>query len=295
MLQLKEKLLRYSENKELLQMFYNGVENELEILNIHLKSIEADILAGLYVPDDKTIEEALEDHRFESDRSTFDEVLPLINGLNIHIDKIPSYPYKIYDRDGEYEATEYLYDYQDVLQLVKELDHFTYFVTMVYIAQNMENYEVWSGIALRVKKVLRQLNIKIPNYGKKVFVAMSFNDELKELRKQLCEGIEANGFKPVIIDSKEHNNQIVPEIFYEIERAEFVIADLTHHKAGVYYEAGYAKGIGKQVIFTCRKDEFEKRHFDVAQTNTIVWESEYELNRKLSSRVEAMYLLEEVR
>lgn len=276
-------------------MFYNGVENELEILNIHLKSIEADILAGLYIQDDNTVEEELEEHKFESDRSTFDEILPLINGLNINIDKIPSYPYKIYNEDEEYETTEYFYDYQDVLQLFKELDHFTYFVTMIYIAQNMENYEVWSGIAKRVKQVLRQLNIKIPNYGKRVFVAMSFNEELKELRKQLCIVIEANGFKPVIIDSKEHNNQIVPEIFYEIERAEFVIADLTHHKAGVYYEAGYAKGVGKQVIFTCRKDEFEKRHFDVAQTNTIVWESEYELNRKLSSRIEAMYLLEEVR
>lgn len=295
MFQLKEKLLHYSENKELLQMFYNGVENELEILNIHLKSIEADILAGLYIQDDNTVEEELEEHKFESDRSTFDEILPLINGLNINIDKIPSYPYKIYSEDEEYETTEYFYDYQDVLQLFKELDHFTYFVTMIYIAQNMENYEVWSGIAKRVKQVLRQLNIKIPNYGKRVFVAMSFNEELKELRKQLCIVIEANGFKPVIIDSKEHNNQIVPEIFYEIERAEFVIADLTHHKAGVYYEAGYAKGVGKQVIFTCRKDEFEKRHFDVAQTNTIVWESEYELNRKLSSRIEAMYLLEEVR
>ncbi|HDR6387790.1 hypothetical protein [Bacillus cereus] len=295
MFQLKEKLLHYSENKELLQMFYNGVENELEILNIHLKSIEADILAGLYIQDDNTVEEELEEHKFESDRSTFDEILPLINGLNINIDKIPSYPYKIYNEDEEYETTEYFYDYQDVLQLFKELDHFTYFVTMIYIAQNMENYEVWSGIAKRVKQVLRQLNIKIPNYGKRVFVAMSFNEELKELRKQLCIVIEANGFKPVIIDSKEHNNQIVPEIFYEIERAEFVIADLTHHKAGVYYEAGYAKGVGKQVIFTCRKDEFEKRHFDVAQTNTIVWESEYELNRKLSSRIEAMYLLEEVR
>ncbi|MEK4814581.1 MULTISPECIES: hypothetical protein [Bacillus] len=295
MFQLKEKLLHYSENKELLQMFYNGVENELEILNVHLKSIEADILAGLYIQDDNTVEEELEEHKFESDRSTFDEILPLINGLNINIDKIPSYPYKIYNEDEEYETTEYFYDYQDVLQLFKELDHFTYFVTMIYIAQNMENYEVWSGIAKRVKQVLRQLNIKIPNYGKRVFVAMSFNEELKELRKQLCIVIEANGFKPVIIDSKEHNNQIVPEIFYEIERAEFVIADLTHHKAGVYYEAGYAKGVGKQVIFTCRKDEFEKRHFDVAQTNTIVWESEYELNRKLSSRIEAMYLLEEVR
>lgn len=258
MFQLKEKLLHYSENKELLQMFYNGVENELEILNVHLKSIEADILAGLYIQDDNTVEEELEEHKFESDRSTFDEILPLINGLNINIDKIPSYPYKIYNEDEEYETTEYFYDYQDVLQLFKELDHFTYFVTMIYIAQNMENYEVWSGIAKRVKQVLRQLNIKIPNYGKRVFVAMSFNEELKELRKQLCIVIEANGFKPVIIDSKEHNNQIVPEIFYEIERAEFVIADLTHHKAGVYYEAGYAKGVGKQVIFTCRKDEFEK-------------------------------------
>ena len=46
-------------------------------------------------------------------------------------------------------------------------------------------------------------------------------------------------FKPH--SEEEHNNQIVPEIFYEIRQSNYIIADLTGHRNGVYYEAGYAE------------------------------------------------------
>ncbi|WP_052059881.1 hypothetical protein [Lysinibacillus fusiformis] len=295
MLQLKEKLMHYSEQHDLLKSFRNSMENELKYLEITLNSIEDDI-RKIYSSSSKSEEEIfqhLEEHRFECDRSTFDEVLPILNGLNISFDEIPRYPFKEQITE-DYEETVYYYDYKDILSRLKELDDYMYLVTMIYIYQNFDNYEIWAGIPNRVKSVLRQLNIKIPNYGKTVFIAMSFNEELLGLRGALCSVLESNGFKPIIIDSKEHNNQIVPEIFFEINKAEFVIVDLTDHRTGVYYEAGYAKGVGKEVIFTCKKDDFANRHFDVAQTNTIVWENENQLKQKLDARIEAMYLLETV-
>lgn len=120
---------------------------------------------------------------------------------------------------------------------------------------------------------------------------MSFDEDLKVVREYISKVIKDEGLTPLLIDSKEHNNQIVPEIFSEIDKAKFVIADLTHHKTGVYYEAGYAKGKGKEVIFTCSRADFENRHFDVAQTNTIVWETPVELSERLAKRIEAMTLL----
>ena len=88
------------------------------------------------------------------------------------------------------------------------------------------------------------------------------------VRDSIKRAIEDAGYLPVIIDEKEHNNQIVPEIFYEIKNSKFIVADLCGHRNGVYYEAGYAKGLGKEVILTCRQSDFDKKHFDVAQQST---------------------------
>jgi hypothetical protein len=50
-----------------------------------------------------------------------------------------------------------------------------------------------------------------------------------------------------------------------------VVADFTGQRGGVYFEAGLAFGLSKQVIWTVRKDEVSKLHFDTRQFNHIVW------------------------
>lgn len=112
--------------------------------------------------------------------------------------------------------------------------------------------------------------------------------KITSAREVIMRVIEDKGYKAMVIDEKEHNEQIVPQIFEEIHKAEFIIADLTGHRNGVYYEAGFAKGLGKEVIFTCSADDFEKSHFDVKQINTIKWKDIWELEGKLSKRLEAM-------
>ena len=94
-----------------------------------------------------------------------------------------------------------------------------------------------------------------------------------------------------VIDEKEHNNQIVPEIFYEIERSKFMVVDVTYPNYGAYYEAGYAQALGKQVIICCRENEFRnadtRPHFDISQKSMIVWKDETELIERLKRRIEA--------
>lgn len=118
-----------------------------------------------------------------------------------------------------------------------------------------------------------------------VFVAMWFDNTMLGAREAIKRAVEECGYQLRIIDEKEHNNQIVPEIFYEIKQSRFVIADLTGHRSGVYYEAGFAEGIGKQVILTCRITDFQDRHFDVAQKSTIQWKDEAELQERLTKRI----------
>jgi len=60
----------------------------------------------------------------------------------------------------------------------------------------------------------------------------------------------------------EHNEKIDDLIVAEIRKSGLVVADFTGDRGGVYFEAGYARGLGLPVIWPCRKDWLEKLHFD---------------------------------
>ena len=81
----------------------------------------------------------------------------------------------------------------------------------------------------------------------------------------------------VRIDRVEHNNKIDDEIIAALRRSRLVLADFTCpddgklHRGGVYYEAGFAHGLNKNVIFLVREDCVEHLHFDTRQYNHIVW------------------------
>jgi hypothetical protein len=55
----------------------------------------------------------------------------------------------------------------------------------------------------------------------------------------------------------------------EIRRCRFLIADLSDDNAGAYWEAGFAEGLGKPVIYICR--EGVNTHFDTDHRQTVRW------------------------
>lgn len=102
------------------------------------------------------------------------------------------------------------------------------------------------------------------------FCAMWFAEEVTSLWIEAIEpAIRLAGFEPLRIDSKQHNGKIDDEIMASIRGARFVIADFTGNRGGVYYEAGFAHGLGLPVIFMCR--DGDELHFDVRQYNCIFW------------------------
>lgn len=64
----------------------------------------------------------------------------------------------------------------------------------------------------------------------------------------------------------------------QIRDSAFVIADLTHGNKGAYWEAGYAEGLGKPVIYICEKTAFDGgvSHFDTKHCTTVMWSGEDE-------------------
>lgn len=121
------------------------------------------------------------------------------------------------------------------------------------------------------------------------FVAMWFDSSMMPAFDGGIEpGIRAAGYKPIRVDRVEHAGKIDDEIIAAIRRARFVVADFTGHRGGVYFEAGFAMGLGLPVMWACRKDDIGALHFDVRQFNCIDWEDPAELARRLQTRIEAV-------
>jgi nucleoside 2-deoxyribosyltransferase len=106
------------------------------------------------------------------------------------------------------------------------------------------------------------------------FVAMSFSKDLKFIWEgPIYNAITKAGYKPYRVDAEPHSERIDAKIISEIKNSRFVVADVTEQKLGVYFEAGYAIGLGLPVLWCVRKDDLENVHFDTRQYNHIVWET----------------------
>jgi len=125
----------------------------------------------------------------------------------------------------------------------------------------------------------------------RAFVAMSFARGMDDAwREGFLPAMTACGYKPVRVDLIEHNEKICDRIIAEIRKSGLFVGDFTGHRPNVYFEAGFAKGLGVPVIWTCRKDDMakEKVHFDTRQYSHIAWREPADLKRKLINRIEAM-------
>ena len=125
-----------------------------------------------------------------------------------------------------------------------------------------------------------------------VFTAMWFDESMNQIYSDVISpAIIQAGYLPLRVDERQHNDKIDDEIIAQIRRSKFVVADFTGHRGGVYYEAGFAKGLGLEVIWLCREDHLAQLHFDIRQYNCIVWSEENmdKLKSDLQYRIESVF------
>lgn len=125
------------------------------------------------------------------------------------------------------------------------------------------------------------------------FIAMAFTLASSDMLhvEGLIPGIKTAGYVPMRIDRKDHNNRIDDEIVAEIRKSKFVVADLTGKNAGAYFEAGFAMGLDKPVIWTCQQSEIDAGnvHFDTRQYSIVSWDPDNlaDFAKRLTQRIEA--------
>ena len=117
------------------------------------------------------------------------------------------------------------------------------------------------------------------DYG---FIAMKFGEtDLEDLVKHTIKPAIKEKIKYKLVDIRDISRAgVIDNILrMAIRDALFVIADLTHDNYGAYWEAGYAEGLGKPVIYICEKTKFESNyedkggtHFDTNHSTTVLWE-----------------------
>ena len=123
------------------------------------------------------------------------------------------------------------------------------------------------------------------------FVAMWFDASLRNAYDDgFRPALEATGYEAVRVDLVEHTGRIDDRILAEIRQSGLLIADFTGHRQGVYFEAGFALGLGVPVIWSCREDDITNAHFDTRQYNHLTWNSVTEIRQKLEPRVRALGL-----
>jgi len=135
-------------------------------------------------------------------------------------------------------------------------------------------------------------NLEKPNIeSKQAFVAMCLAESMNEIfEKGICPlGDEKDksytGFKMLRITQKHFNDKICDHIIAEIRQSRFMIADCTELRPAVFFEAGYAMGLGLPVIFTCNEGTDIKKCFDTDHYNHIVWKDADDFKNKLKDRI----------
>lgn len=113
--------------------------------------------------------------------------------------------------------------------------------------------------------------------SRKAFMAMGYGDNQldKVVDETFKPSVEETGFELYrLVDKPQPAGLIDDRLRIEIQTSRFLIADLTHENAGAYWEAGYAEGLGKPVIYTCQNEKFneQKTHFDTNHHLTVIWD-----------------------
>lgn len=113
---------------------------------------------------------------------------------------------------------------------------------------------------------------------------------------------------PFRVDYHPSDDRIDAEIIGHLRRSRLVVADVTGERPSVYYEAGFAQGLGVPVIWCCNESWHtvvpekvaansaeppdlkiffwkDRLHFDVRQFPHLFWREPSDLRQQIEARI----------
>ena len=117
-----------------------------------------------------------------------------------------------------------------------------------------------------------------------VFVITSFSDDIEPIFEGISQACQAVDLTARRVSDVPGDYRMTDRIIQVIRDAQFIVADLTHERPNVYFELGYARGLGKTVITIAKKGS--NIHFDVKDWTYIPYIDSRILERDLKKRLE---------
>jgi nucleoside 2-deoxyribosyltransferase len=124
--------------------------------------------------------------------------------------------------------------------------------------------------------------------SRRALVIMSYETrpELDDVYDSIRTVVEGMSYHCDRVTEETAGDRILPDILEGIRRAAFTVVDLTDLRPNVFYELGYADGLGKRVIVTAKQGT--ELPFDVKDIPTIFWCGQTQLKKELGKRIQTV-------
>lgn len=143
-------------------------------------------------------------------------------------------------------------------------------------------------IEMTVRQTMDQLSTEqsvVPaSIGDLVFHITSFSPDMEPAAEAVKLAASAVGLTAKRVKDVPGDYRITDRILRMIEEARIVVVDLTHERPNVYFELGYARGLGKRVVTIIKANA--TAHFDVQDWTYISYSDSRPLEADLRVRFE---------
>jgi len=119
---------------------------------------------------------------------------------------------------------------------------------------------------------IRVSNLKLDTKKAQAFIVMQFSTPFNEIYSDVIrQACVDYGMEPLRADEMYGPGIIIKDISEQILSSQVVIADVTPSNQNVYFEVGYAHGVGKPIILLAEKGT--KLPFDLSAFRTLFYEN----------------------
>lgn len=221
------------------------------------------------------IEKTLELLKFIKDRSRFDGDAVIINNAELLSEFLAN---RLFFRNSQ--------EFEFYMSIIKEkgfvVSHYSHNeISLIHD----ELFLTIDGLSFLIENGKNETTTK----NNSCFVAMSFDDEERPIREAIRDAIKNCEHNPIFVDEIHVNSDktVNDAIISELRKAKFCIADFTRQRNGVYFESGFALGLGIKVIYSCHKKWFKESHFDTNHFSHIIYDDPSDLTKSLEDKIRA--------
>ncbi len=115
-----------------------------------------------------------------------------------------------------------------------------------------------------------------------MLVLCSFDPDMDPVFDAIVCAAEAIGMRAARVKDFQGDFRITDKILTLVQAARLVVVDLSHERPNVYFELGYARGLGKTVITILRSGT--TAHFDVRDWTYLEYTDSRPLEHQLRER-----------